>query len=119
LRSVCSSLHTWLLSTGKCDLGSCIIFIAKTVFHCLEWWKLVWNIPINRRTKCNCPHGPSSNRNAEGTKFVPVMFYCGDCMWLCRSSQYQHLKAKYFKHTSPRKKWTGKQTTAFIKLKFL
>jgi hypothetical protein len=32
----CSSLQTWLLSTGKCDLGSCIIFIVKMVFHCLE-----------------------------------------------------------------------------------
>ncbi len=81
LRSVCSSLHTWLSSTGKCNLGSCIILISKTVFHWLEWWKLVWNIPINRRTKCNCPQGHSSTRKARGTKFVLVMFYCSDCNW--------------------------------------
>jgi hypothetical protein len=74
LRIVWSSLHTWLLLTGKYNLGSCIIFIYKTVFHWLEWWKLVWNIPINRRTKCNCPQGPSSSGKAGGTKFVLSCF---------------------------------------------
>jgi hypothetical protein len=80
LRRVCLSSHTWLRSTGKCNLGSCIILVTKMVIQCLEWWNFIWNIPRHRRTKCNCPQGPSSKGKARGTKFVPVMFYCGDCM---------------------------------------
>jgi hypothetical protein len=51
LRRVCLSSHMWLRSIGRCNLSSCIIFVAKTVFSHLGWWNFVWNIWIHRRTK--------------------------------------------------------------------
>jgi hypothetical protein len=65
--------------TGKYDLGSFIIFIAKIIFQCLGQWNFVWNISTNRRTVYNFPWDPSSKGKAGGTKFRAVMCYCGDC----------------------------------------
>ncbi len=100
LRTVCLSSHTWLRLTGKCDLGSCIILVTKTVIQHLERWNFIWNIPRHRKTKCNCPQGPSSKGKARGIKYVPVMFYCGDCISQLTQS-FNLLLCSYFSHIPP------------------
>ncbi len=77
--------------------GSCIILVIKTVIQRLEWQNLVWNIPRHRKTKCNCPQGPSSKGKARGNEYVLVMFYCGDCKY-CIDKITKALRSTKKKH---------------------
>jgi hypothetical protein len=51
-----------------------VIFVAQQLYECLGQLNFVWNIPIHRGTKCNCPQVSSSKGKAGGTQFVLVLY---------------------------------------------
>jgi hypothetical protein len=90
-----------------------VIFVAQQLYECLGQLNFVWNIPIHRGTKCNCPQVSSSKEKAGGTQFVLVLFYSlrsiGKCNLVSRHIPNQYgvclFWLPYFEHIWSKKNW--------------
>jgi hypothetical protein len=107
---ISASEHTvqvWeLLNTTCLTILILVIFVAQQLYERLGQLNFVWNIPIHRGTKCNCPQVSSSKGKAGGTQFVLVLFYSlrsiRKCNLACRHIPNQYgvslFWLPYFEH---------------------